>query len=65
MTIYEFINPEDLPKPEDMRTDTEYKTEIVSCEFIDGNLVIKLRYLGKAFVKASHSCLLPVIKDSE
>lgn len=56
---YTFVNPEDLPKPENMRNDTEYQTEIVSATLEE----IKLRYLGKAFVKGSHCCLLPVIKD--
>jgi hypothetical protein len=60
MTQYVFINPEDIP---DNLDPGEYTTSVVKADFVEGELVIKLRYLGKEYTSDEPTCLFPLIKN--
>ncbi len=64
---YEFINPQDMPPIEEMRTDKFYSTRIVDVKVDnDKGIVIRLEYLGEEYDKTDKSkssrCLFPVYR---
>lgn len=63
MTVYKFINPEDIP--DNLSTSKEYTTTVVSANWVDGDLVIELKYIGEEFNSENPQCLFPISPKTE
>lgn len=61
MAQFKLINKDEVP--EDLKPG-KYCTKVISVEYVEGQLLVTLKYTSEIYNKDNHSCLFPLIKHT-